>query len=156
VPILSRSLICSAINAVCMALMDAGIMTTDMVTSCSAGVLRHGTCQDLNQVCLLPLVACRYRKPLINITNLIFTCTFYVIIDDQTEQNSGGAYLPVAIKSRSEEIVYLHLDSRLSVERLEEAMAAAIDGCKKIRAIMQDAMKTHMTVAFERNKKASV
>jgi hypothetical protein len=49
-PILCRSLICSAINAVSMALMDAGIMTTDMVTSCSAGVLRHGTCQDLNQV----------------------------------------------------------------------------------------------------------
>jgi hypothetical protein len=44
------SLICSAINAVCMSLMDAGIMTTDMVTACSAGVLRHGTCQDLNQV----------------------------------------------------------------------------------------------------------
>jgi ribonuclease PH len=84
------------------------------------------------------------------------TRTLTVIFDEQTEQNSGGAYLPVAIKSRSEEIVYLHLDSRLSVERLEEAMAAAIDGCKKIRTIMQDAMKAHMTVAFERNKKASV
>jgi ribonuclease PH len=48
--------------------------------------------------------------------------------------------------------VYLHLDSRLSVERLEEAMAAAIDGCKKIRVIMQEEMKAHMTVAFERNK----
>jgi dolichyl-phosphate-mannose--protein O-mannosyl transferase len=30
-------MVCTIINAVCVALMDAGIMTTDMITSCSAG-----------------------------------------------------------------------------------------------------------------------
>jgi hypothetical protein len=34
---LYRSLICAIINALTMALMDAGIMTSDMITSCSAG-----------------------------------------------------------------------------------------------------------------------
>lgn len=36
--LISRSLVCAIINAVCAALMDAGIMTTDMITSCSAGI----------------------------------------------------------------------------------------------------------------------
>lgn len=30
---------CAIINSVCAALMDAGVMTTDMITSCSAGEL---------------------------------------------------------------------------------------------------------------------
>ena len=34
-----RSLICVIINAVCAALMDAGVMTKDMITSCSAGII---------------------------------------------------------------------------------------------------------------------
>lgn len=34
-----RSLVCAIINSVCAALMDAGVMTTDMITSCSAGEL---------------------------------------------------------------------------------------------------------------------
>jgi exosome complex component RRP41 len=112
------SLICTVMNAVCLALMDAGIMTTDMVTACSAGVVKQSVCQDLNQV----------------------------------EQNAGGAYLPVAVKSRSQEVVYMQLDSRLSVDRLEEAMAAAVDGCAKLRTVMQEHMRATMTVAFERNR----
>ena len=32
---------CAIINAVCAALMDAGVMTTDMITSCSAGELEN-------------------------------------------------------------------------------------------------------------------
>lgn len=112
------SLTCTIINAVCLALMDAGIMTSDMMTACSAGIVKNNVCQDLNQV----------------------------------EQNSGGAYLPMAVKSRSQEVVYLQLDSRLSVDRLQEAMDAAIDGCSKLRAVMQDHMKEQMTVAFERNR----
>ena len=112
------SLICTILNAVCMALMDAGIMTSDMITACSAGVIKQNVCQDLNQV----------------------------------EQNSGGAYLPIAVKSRSQEIVYMQLDSRLSVDRLEEAMQFAIQGCTKLRSTMQDHIKQHMTLAFERNQ----
>jgi fatty acid-binding protein DegV len=44
----------------------------------------------------------------------------------QTEQNSSGAFLPIAVKSASEEIVYLHLDSRLSVDLLEEVQPVLV------------------------------
>jgi hypothetical protein len=52
---------------------------------------------------------------------VIFTTSiFHVHAIIQTEQNSSGAYLPIAVKSASEEIVYLQLDSRLSLELLDE------------------------------------
>ena len=55
----------------------------------------------------------------INFTTLITHIT------SQTEQNSSGAYLPIAVKSASEEIVYLQLDSRLSLELLDEVVRGA-------------------------------
>jgi hypothetical protein len=55
-----------------------------------------------------------YRK------NKFILALFHTFAYLKVEQNSGGAYLPVAVKSRSEEIVYLQLDSRLSVDQLED------------------------------------
>lgn len=104
------SLLCTILNAACLSLMDAGIAMSDMLTSCSAGVVLQQVVQDLTQL----------------------------------EQSSGGAYLPVAIKARSEEIIFLQLDSRISVDRLQEVLTEAVDGCRKLKGLMESIIKSSM------------
>jgi exosome complex component RRP41 len=65
----------------------------------------------------------------------------------QVEQNSGGAYLPVALRGRSEEVLLINLDAKLSVDSLESAMQQAIAGCRMQRAFMENAMKEYMLLA---------
>ena len=110
------STICAMINAVTLALMDAGIAMSDMIVACSAGFIKQQLHQDLTQV----------------------------------EQSAGGAYLPVAMKARSEEIVFMQLDSRLSVDNIEEALKTAIDGGRKIRTILQTGIRDRMCEALGR------
>jgi ribonuclease PH len=56
------------------------------------------------------------------------------------EMSSGGAYLPVAVKSSSGEVVYLQLDSRLSLDQLAEAVDQAKRGCGQVRLALQAAI----------------
>lgn len=105
------SIICTILNAVCMACMDAGIMMSDMVVSCSAGLVRQDMCIDLSQL----------------------------------EQQAGGAYLPMVMKAKSEEIIWLQMDSRLSVDNLEAAMNVGVDGCRMLREYMDSSMRAYLS-----------
>lgn len=104
------SVICAILNAVTLALMDAGIAMTDMIIACSVGFIKQNLYQDLTQV----------------------------------EQTSGGAYLPIAVKARSEEVVFMQLDSRLSIDNIEDAIKQSISGCRKIRTMLQVGVKERM------------
>ena len=105
------SVICTILNAACLALMVSGVSMNDMIIACSIGILNgERICQDCTQI----------------------------------EQTSGGGYLPVAIKARSEEVIMMQLDSRLSLESLETALQSARDGCRKVKVILEEGMKEFM------------
>ena len=57
------------------------------------------------------------------------------------------ALMPVVMKARSEEIIFLQLDSRLPLNLLNSALVSAKDGCKKVRqyldAAIRDSMQQH-------------
>lgn len=105
-----RSIICCILNAVCLALMEAGIAMSDMIVACSSGFVQKQLCIDLTLV----------------------------------EQNAGGAFLPVVMKARSEGIVYMQLDSRLSLDSLDEAMQMSIGGCRKVKTYLEAAIRARM------------
>ena len=65
------------------------------------------------------------------------------------EQGNGGAYMPVAIKARSEEILLISLDSRLSIANLEAAMQQAIFACCKLRLQFEADMKEYMSAVLQ-------
>eukprot|EP01039_Chlorochromonas_danica_P003182 gene3182-3484_t len=109
------SVTCTAINAMCLALMQAGISMEDMVTACTVGYVKDDLCIDLTQ----------------------------------TELGFGGAYMPVVIKARSEEIVFMQLDSRLSVDLLQQALEKSLEGCRFLKTYVETAMKTHMASQLE-------
>lgn len=83
--------------------------------------------------------------------DMIASCSVGIVKDKfcldvtQLEQNTGGAFIPLVIKSRSDEIVFMQLDSRLSLEKLEEAMETAVEGCKQIREYLEAAIKQART-----------
>jgi len=66
-----------------------------------------------------------------------------VCIDlSQVEENSGGCYLPIAINSRTKEIIYIQLDARLSINNLQETIDLAIEsGCDVVHTYISTHMK---------------
>jgi ribonuclease PH len=69
-----------------------------------------------------------------------------------TEQNNGGAYLPIVIKSQSEEILYIQLDSRLDVDKLDEAMQQCVLGCRSLKVYLESAIRNKMVQDLQYGK----
>jgi exosome complex component RRP41 len=63
---------------------------------------------------------------------------------NQVEQSSGVAYMPIGMLAHSEEILFLQLDRRIGLEDMEPALDMAIDGCRKLKTYMTDAIKVTM------------
>ena len=93
---------------------------------------------------------------------------------NQTEQNTASFYLPIAIKARyyakwrqmltarvltvfanfrflgfcrTKEIMFLQMDSRLSVSNLEAALQSALSGCADVCSSMESAARAGMDPA---------
>lgn len=86
----------------------------------------------------------------ISMTDMMAACTVGYVKKDlcldltQIEQNAGGAYIPIVMKARSEEIIFMQLDSRLSLDDLDSALAKCVTGCRKIKAYVESAIKKDM------------
>lgn len=77
-----------------------------------------------------------------------------LVVDmNQTEIAAGGAYIPMVVKARTEEIVFIQLDSTLSFELLEEAMIQGVKGCKQIRTFQELVIKRYMQEQKDRQIK---
>ena len=77
-------------------------------------------------------------------------------IDDQVvldlsdiEDQKGQADLPVAISPRNERISLLQMDGLMSYEEYEKALNLAIEGCKRLQAMQQEALKKKYAVGEE-------
>ena len=109
------------------------------------------TCCILNAACLALMVGG------ISMSDMVTACSVGFLKErmcqdcTQIEQGSGP-FLPVAMKARSEEVVMLQLGSRLSMSNLEAALVAAADGCRKIRALLEEGMKRYI----EKNPRGAV
>lgn len=110
-----RSVTCTVVNALCLALMQAGISMSDMVAACTVGYIKNDLCTDLTQL----------------------------------ELGGGGAYMPVVMKARSEEIVFMQLDSRLSVDLLQAALDRSMEGCRFMKTYLENAIKVYMSSMLE-------
>lgn len=117
--ILHRSILATILNAVFLALMQAGISMYDMLVASTVGYVKGKVVLDMNQ----------------------------------TEIAAGGAYIPLVVKARTEEVVFMQLDSTLSFELLEEAMLHGVKGCKQIRVFQESVMKRYMQSQKERQGK---
>jgi exosome complex component RRP41 len=86
----------------------------------------------------------------INMKDMVASCSVGVfkqlIYKDvtQTEQISGSAYIPVATQGLNKGILYIQLDSRISLDLLETAVEKAIEGCSEIHLALAEITKAHI------------
>lgn len=105
-------------------------------------------CAALNAACLA-LMSCG-----ISMTDMVVACSIGIVNGKvcqdltQVEQSSEGAFLPVAIRASSEEIIMMQLDQRLSLALCETALQQAVDGCRKIRQVMDRGMRDHLRLVL--------
>lgn len=94
----------------------------------------------------------------ISMTDMVTACTVGYVRNDlcvdlsQIELGTGGAYMPVVMKARSEEVVFMQLDSRLSVDLLQQALEKSVEGCRFMKTYLEAAMKTHMASQLEKTR----
>lgn len=94
----------------------------------------------------------------IAMSDMIAACTVGLIrghmsLDlTHSEIIDGGAYMPVVIKARSEEVVFMQLDSRLSFDLMKDSLSFCIQGCKTVRLYLEAEMKMHMQEQLEKIK----
>ena len=111
------SLICCILNAICIALIQSGILMNDIILSCSAGLT----------------------------SNKMICC-------DVTQLEESNCYFPIAIKSRTKEIIFMELDARISLDRLQEALDVAMIGCEKIGDYITLNMKEYVIECLEKQQ----
>ena len=64
------------------------------------------------------------------------------------EQNLGGAFVPIVIKANDEEVVYMQVDNRLSLDNIDAALQLAVEGCKETKNYLNAAIRAHMNENF--------
>jgi exosome complex component RRP41 len=94
----------------------------------------------------------------ISMSDMVVACTVGYVKSDlcldlsQLELSADGAYIPIAIKARSEEVIHMQLDSRLSIDLLSAALEKSIFGCRYIKIYIENAIKEYMTSQLENMK----
>jgi exosome complex component RRP41 len=123
-------LVCAAINAASLAVLDAGIPMKDLLCACSAGYATdmETTLVDLN------------RR------------------EESSFAGQPAVYLPVAILPQRGTVVLAQCEARLpSFETFERVLDAAMESCQAVFQIMQAATREHASVHLaSMNGRASI
>lgn len=61
------------------------------------------------------------------------------------EESQGGPVVTVAMLPKSEQIALFKMDNRLHVDHLEQVLEVASKGCKDMYAVMNAAVKEHVS-----------
>jgi exosome complex component RRP41 len=109
------SLLAACINAATLALIDAGIPMTDYLCACTAAS-SSTTSSDESDV----------SDPLLDLNGL---------------EEQELPFLTVATLGKSDRISVLLMESRVRMERVEGMLAVGIEGCKRIREILDGVVK---------------
>jgi len=102
------------VNACTLALVDAGIPMTDYVLSISAAIALKSSEETSDP-----------------------------LLDANGAEEQDLPSLTVATLGASEKITLLQLESKLPLTKLESMLAVAVDGCGKLREIVDGVVRAH-------------
>lgn len=109
------SLLAACINAATLALIDAGVPMTDYLVACTAASSATSAESDNSD-------------PLLDMNNL---------------EEQELPFLTVGTLGRSERVSVLLMESRVRMERVEGMLAVGVDGCKRMREILDGVVKDY-------------
>lgn len=110
------SLLAACINAATLALIDAGIPMTDYLVACTAASSASASAAD-NEAA---------DDPLLDLNN---------------QEELELPFLTVGTLGASDEVAVCVMESRVRMERLEGMLAVGIEGCKRVKGILDEVVK---------------
>eukprot|EP01040_Poterioochromonas_malhamensis_P009553 gene9553-10371_t len=113
------SVFCTVVNAIYLALMTAGISMYDSFIACSVGYLYHNS-QIITDLNQLEIFG-----------------------------NENTIYLPLVMKGKSEEVIFMECNHRCQLNLVEELLQQAIVGCRSMRSYFETAIKEYMLSQLE-------
>lgn len=109
------SLLAACLNAATLALVDAGVPMTDYLVACTAASSSTSSDNDTSD-------------PLLDLNNL---------------EEQELPFLTVATLGKTDKVSVLVMESRVRMERVESMLAVGIDGCKRMRDILDGVVKSY-------------
>ena len=116
----------ACINAATLALVDAGVPMRDYVAACTAGSAgEYGSGEDGE------------ADPLLDLSAL---------------EEGELPFLTVGITGEEGGVSVLMLETRVHANRLEGMLAVGVDGCKRIREMLDDIVRAHGKRILQKNR----
>jgi exosome complex component RRP41 len=112
------SLLAGCINASTLALIDAGIPMTDYLTACTVASSASASAADNASA----------DDPLLDLNN---------------QEELELPFLTIGILGETENVAVCILENRVRMERMESMLAVGIEGCKRMRSIMDGVVKDY-------------
>ncbi|KAF2006300.1 ribosomal protein S5 domain 2-like protein [Amniculicola lignicola CBS 123094] len=109
------SLLAACINAATLALIDAGVPMRDYLCACTAASTSTSSGEDAND------------DPLLDLNGL---------------EEQELPFLTVGVLGRADKVSVLIMESRVRMERVESMLAVGIDGCKRVKEILDGVVKS--------------
>ncbi|KIW00754.1 uncharacterized protein PV09_07736 [Verruconis gallopava] len=120
------SLLAALINASTLALIDAGVPMSDYLTACTAGSTVNAAASRS---------APRPQAALPGLSNLADDVED-PLLDLNSLEEQELPYLTVGTLGATDKVVVCVLETRMHAHRLEEMLAVGVDGCARIREIL--------------------
>lgn len=114
------SILATCVNACTLALIDAGVPMSDYVVACTAGSHSTGNSKNKSED--------EKENPLLDLNNY---------------EESDLPSVTVAAIGGGEKITLLQLEAKVRLDRLEGMMAVALDGCGKLRELLDEIVRGH-------------
>jgi exosome complex component RRP41 len=127
------SLLAALINASTLALIDAGVPMTDYLCACTAGSTSNTSSSN---------AAPRPQAALPGLSNLGDDVDD-PLLDLNGMEEQELPFLTVGTLGASEKVVVCILETRVHTGKLEEMLAVGVDGCKRVRGILDSVIKSH-------------
>lgn len=109
------SLLAACLNAATLALIDAGVPMTDYLVACTAASSATSSDSDISD-------------PLLDLNSL---------------EEQELPFLTVGTYGKTEKVSVLVMESRVRMERVEGMLAVGIEGCKRMREILDRVVKSY-------------
>lgn len=127
------SLLAALINASTLALIDAGVPMSDYLTACTAGSTVSSTASKATP---------RPQAAIPGLSNLVDDVED-PLLDLNGLEEQELPYLTVGTLGATDKVVVCILETRMHATRLEEMLAVGVDGCKRVRGIMDAVVRAH-------------
>jgi exosome complex component RRP41 len=127
------SILAALINASTLALIDAGVPMSDYLCACTAGSTANSSSSN---------AAPRPQAALPGLSNLGDDVDD-PLLDLNGMEEQELPFLTVATLGASEKVVVCMLETRVHTGKLEEMLAVGVDGCKRVRSILDSVVRSH-------------